>query len=797
MNIPRWLPPVLYAAVTVLLFRKFVFTGEMLLGQDTLSLGFMARDFFAQALRGGVFPFWNPVILGGTPFLDSLAGGDSLYPTSLLLLVMEPYRALGWKLVLHVFLSGLFTFGWIRALGLSRSAALLAGLAYLLAPFMVTLVYPGHDGKLFVTALTPLLFWVVERSFTRGGLTSLALMSLVIALVILTTHFQQAYFLFGGVGIYAAVRAVVLWRAEGRPRRALGRFGLFLIFSALGAGVSAIQLLPAVGYVLESSRRTATTTQASEEGSVAYSSSWSMHPEEALSLVVPEFGGNSAGGAAWTDNTYWGRNLFKLNQEYAGLVVLLLAGLSFLGAPRRDVRFTVAGVGIVALLYALGTHTPVWRIFYELVPGISLFRAPGIAVFLFGFGAVTLMAFGVDRVMLGEGIRADLRFLGVATGVLLVGTILAASGALTSAWTSVLYADITGGKADALVRAGPFIERGFFLVTLLSGGALALTWALRSGKIPAMVWLGGIGLLVSVDLARVDDAFIQTRNFQEWSAPDPTIRYMTERMGGEEPFRVLSMVQRGQDVKPGMYGLELAAGHHPNDLARYRELIGMMGSGEPVHLFDPATGQFGLPLFQILNIRFLLWPSYQFGSIPGVEPVSRASLGGGQPYLDLYELPTLPRARLVGEVVVLPEEETVRYLRSPQFRPAEEVALNEPPLFPLAGRVPDGQVRWLEKGINRLRLQVRTEDSALLVLAENWYPAWKAEVDGEDVPVLRANHALRAVPLEPGEHEVELYFAASHFALPLWTSLFSVLVVVALGAVDVWRRRGPRRPEVG
>ena len=132
--VPGWLPAVLYGIVTVALFRKFIFTGEMLFSSDTLSLGYMARAFFADSLRKGVFPLWNPIILGGTPFLNSLAGGDSLYPTSVLLVLMAPFRALGWKLILHVFLSGLFTFGWIRSLGRSRPAALLAGLAYLLAP---------------------------------------------------------------------------------------------------------------------------------------------------------------------------------------------------------------------------------------------------------------------------------------------------------------------------------------------------------------------------------------------------------------------------------------------------------------------------------------------------------------------------------------------------------------------------------------------------------------------------------------------------------------------------------------
>ncbi|MGW8266470.1 MAG: hypothetical protein ACWGSQ_08885 [Longimicrobiales bacterium] len=811
IHVPGWLPAVLYGIVTLALFRKFVFTGEMLFSSDTLSLGYMARAFFAESLREGVFPLWNPIILGGTPFLNSLAGGDSLYPTSVLLLLLAPFRALGWKLILHVFLSGLFTFGWVRSLGRSRPSALLAGLAYLLAPFMVTLVYPGHDGKLFVTALTPLLFWAVEASLVRGRILSFVGMALVVALVILTTHFQQAYFLFGAVGIYAVVRSILLWRRGMGPGRAAARFGLFLGFSLLGAGVAGIQLFPAVQYVLESSRRTATTTRASEEGSVAYSSSWSMHPEEAVAMVVPEFVGSSVGGAAWAENTYWGRNVFKLNHEYAGLIVLLLAVASFFGAPARGVRFAVLGIGAVALLYTLGTHTPVWRIFYEVVPGISLFRAPSIAAFLFGFGAVTLMAFGVDRILGlgggeldgagrlphgGPGPSSDRRLLlvlGGATGVLFLGTLLSQGGALISLWTSSLYQGIDPGKLDALTRAQPFITRGFLVATLLSGVLLALSWGVLRNKLPALLWLLGIGALLVVDEVRVDDPFIQTMDFHAWSAPDPNILYLQERLEAEEPFRVLAMGGTsgfGQDVKPGIYGLELANGHHPNDLARYRELIGMVGSGAPANLIDLQTGAPNLPLLSILNVRYVIWPVQRFGGLPAGDAVAASSMDGRSAYEAVYEIPTLPRARLVGEAVILPEGEAMGYLLSPLFRPEMEVVLPEDPPLNLPGRPVEGEIRWLERGVNRMRLSVRAEEDALLVLAENWFPAWKARVGEEDTPVLRANHTLRAVPIPRGIHEVEVYFDAGTLRGALLTSIGALLILGALGGLGYLREGG-------
>ena len=53
------------------------------------------------------------------------------------------------------------TAGPARGLVLVCLAALLGGTAYMLAPYFVSLVHPGHDGKIFVTALAPLTTTVI------------------------------------------------------------------------------------------------------------------------------------------------------------------------------------------------------------------------------------------------------------------------------------------------------------------------------------------------------------------------------------------------------------------------------------------------------------------------------------------------------------------------------------------------------------------------------------------------------------------------------------------------------------
>lgn len=831
-DVPAWMPPVLFAALTLFLFRAFVFSDLMLVGNDTLGLGYVARAFYAEALKQmGTFPLWAPRILGGTPFLDALSGGDSLYPPSLaLLLVLDTHRALGWKLVLHVFLAGLFMYGWVRTLGVSRAAAMVAGTGFMLAPMLVSLVHPGHDGKIFVTALAPLLFWAVERFFARPGPAPFAAVGLVVALVVSTTHFQMAYFLFGAVGMYALFRTVQVARGTDHPsapgteggtgfdrvepgpeapgggdgdsgtgRRlrvspAAGRFGLFLAASVLGAAGAGVQLFPALQYVTEYSRRVQTTREAAGESGVAWSSSWSIHPEEAMSMVIPEFAGNAAGGSAWASGTYWGRNVFKDNHEYAGLVILLLAALSFAGGARKGVRWFFAGLGGVAFLFALGANTPVWRVFYEVVPGIRLFRAPSQVLFLFAFGASTLAALGVERLFRAlredseEGWRPLQRLLWILAGALGVLALMAASGTLTGLWTSVVYPDVDPGRLQRLQTLMPYLVRGAFLAAVLGLGTAGAIWAARRRFLPAAGLLAALLFLVAVDEIRVDGTFIQTMDFYEWARPDPIVDAILEReSGSDEPFRLYSLVRGAQDVKPSLYGIELAAGHHPNDLSRYRELIGMVGSGEPRNLGNPNVRR-------ILNVRYILWPDYETGESLGGQPLARTQLSGGQPYQSLYPDIGLARARLVGSAVVKSDEEAVPYVLSDAHDPAVEAVLAQEPPAPLAGGPLTGAVRWVERTPNRLELEVTSDGDALLVVADNWYPAWQATVNGEEAPVLRAYHTLRAIPVPAGESTVVMEY---HSTLLARSALVSVLVLLGLTATGVTGLVRDRRRRVG
>jgi uncharacterized membrane protein YfhO len=82
-----------------------------------------------------------------------------------------------------------------------------------------------------------------------------------------------------------------------------------------------------------------------------------------------------------------------------------------------------------------------------------------------------------------------------------------------------------------------------------------------------------------------------------------------------------------------------------------------------------------------------------------------------------------------------------------------------------------------------------------LVLSDVWFPGWTCRVDGSEVPVYRANHAFRAVPVAAGARRAEFTFAPKSYRAGWWVSACSLAVLgVACCVAFVMRfrrRNGP------
>ena len=77
------------------------------------------------------------------------------------------------------------------------------------------------------------------------------------------------------------------------------------------------------------------------------------------------------------------------------LVVLLVLGVRFVRENRYWWFF--AALALFTLTIAFGGHTPIYRLYYELLPGTQRFRAPSISFFLFSFSLATMAAITLER----------------------------------------------------------------------------------------------------------------------------------------------------------------------------------------------------------------------------------------------------------------------------------------------------------------------------------------------------------------------------------------------------------------
>jgi hypothetical protein len=785
--LPGWAPYVTFGVITAFLFREFIISNGMLFGTDVAALGYFARHFYAEMVRGqGIFPQWNPYVFGGLPFVDAMHG-DIFYPTTVLKFIMPAHRAMGWKLVLHIFLAGTFTYTWLRHLRVSRPVAAWGGIAYMLAPVMVTLIYPGHDGKLFVSALTPLALWATDWAITRGGVGRFATLAVVVAMLIFTAHMQLAYFATWAIVVLAVYRLLEQRRSGGSIQMALGRLGGFALAGVAGALlIGAVQLWTPVRYLTKYSQRVEKTVEAEEERGYAYSTSWSLHPEEAFSLVVPEFVGANIQTREGVVNTYWGRNLFKLNHEYGGLIPLLLLPLAFFSRRRRGEAWLFTGLAIASLIYALGATTPLFYLFYYLVPGVKLFRAPSSIMFVFAIAVITVAALGLDGMEESENpqereakSRKAALYLWGASGLFLLLGVLASAGVLTELWTSVLYRDIAPNKVAALQSNLPNIQQGIWLTFLLSA-IVAGAWQLYSrGAVPRAAWIGVVALLAFLDPLRVDPQYITMADPRQiYSRDDVTDFLIRQREQSGEPFRVFSVSQGAlySNNQFAFYGIEELTGHHGNEIGRYMDLVDFQRH---------AAG--AIRILQLLNVRYLVSGSPI--QAPGLVEAFR-----GQRAI-VYQLVTaFPRAFLVGRYETTPDTLTIARLLSRDFNLAQSVTLDrDPPIQP--DPESGGRVRWLEDGINQQTLEIEAGGPAILVVSNNYYPSWHVEIDGEPAELLRADHTLRGVAVPAGTHQVRFYYRSPLYRAALWTTLLSSLAVAGLVSVPLIRRRGrPARP---
>ncbi len=756
-----------------------VFQGQFLggTGSDQFTAGYSFRLFGAEMFRStGHVPLWNPYLFGGMPFVGAMHG-DIFYPTAWLRLIMPVGTAMGVGFAVHIVLAGAFAYLLLRALRLSWTAAFVGGLAYELTGILDSLVSPGHDGKLFVSALTPLLLFALVRGIRDQRVWAYGLVALTVGLCLLSPHPQMSYYAFLAAGLWTLY--LVFGDPEGpRVARWPRHLGFAVAAVLLGFGIACIQVLPFLRY-MPFSARAATT---SPEIAWAYATGYAFPPSELLVTVLPQFNG--------VLENYWGGNFFKSHTEYLGALVVILAIIGVGDRSRRRTILALAGIALLFLLVAFGGHTPFYRVWYEVMPAMKKVRAPGMAFFLVALPVCVYAGLGVERLVRRE---VSSRRIIIPAAVLLFLSVLGIAGVLQS---------LAGGMADARMasqvqnNAPALVAGSLRLLVFVALGAAAF-WAVAVGRLRGAAAAAVLALLVGGDLWSIDRLFFHFNGTAaQLFADDPiTARLRQEKL----PFRVFDAAPSNTIGLPPVYrGSFLMAkripatfGYHGNEERFYDELWG--GKNEYRFMNNAA-------LWDVWAVKYFLLNAAVAQDIPGFHkimgPVATSAAQAGDSAV-MYERDSVPPyARVVAGALKLPEDQIINTVNDSRFPVGRVVLYPESTSVapaPLKGALPDPSPatatvdQWAP---GRMTIAIHGNDPrpTYLLVAENWYPDWKATVDGKAVTTLRGDYALISVPLPPGARQVSLEFVSAAYRTGRLMTLLALAVTAGLLAAPLWWR---------
>ncbi|MCY3024577.1 MAG: YfhO family protein, partial [Planctomycetota bacterium] len=156
-----------------------------------------------------------------------------------------------------------------------------------------------------------------------------------------------------------------------------------------------------------------------------------------------------------------------------------------------------------------------------------------------------------------------------------------------------------------------------------------------------------------------------------------------------------------------------------------------------------------------------------------------------------------PRAFVVHNVELARNvDEALALLSRPGFDPARTAIVDgatpqgwNSALLGKTLRSPPTPAQVVERRANSMKIKATLDRPGVLVVSDSYFPGWQASVDGAAAPVWPVDVALRGVYLEPGAHEVLLYYMPWRFKLG---AAISVCTLLGLAGWVLWRKRKAR-----
>jgi len=734
-------------------------------GTDTWGQFFYWRHFGYSAIAGGEIPLWNPYVFSGMPYIAGIQSAI-FYPLNILYLLFDTPLAINLSIAVHCFLASLFTYFYARYVDAGRLGSILSAVTFAYgAPYFLH-IYSGHLPHLSTMIWLPLLFLGIEAFVKKEQMKYAVLSGVVLSIQLFAGYPQYLFFSVVALTLYFLMNLIVRSERKRAPYLVCG----FIVFLATGAALSAVQLLPAIELAKHSVR---------EGLSYEWVSAFSFPPENLLTLLFPDFFGNML------TTPYWGKNYLWEMSLYLGVIPICMIATALIFG-RAEQLWAFCLIALISLILALGKYTPLLIALYSYVPGFDRFRGLSKFAFVFAFAGSIIAGFGLKQIsaLAEEKGSKTLRF---SYGLIAVSLLFLGLGVIGWFYGDELWEMMIKSAAKAEDRYGrlPPFTNDFFRASMSAAFAAVLKTSLILMVLAAVLFFAKVGrfstkfLQISIlALAVIDLWHFGSRYLVTF---EPQSLYMDRELkaflsNDREPFRIATPISDLSNVGL-LEGIENVGGYDAIVLKHYSEFINL---AQRLPVDEPNLSMrivAASRLLDLLNVKYYVLGSEMRIGLPAFDLVlendrHRVYRNNG----------ALPRSFIVHDAWVIKNRDAIfRHMAGAEFDPGSRAALEETiDTLPYNSTLRSPVPRITQRSLNKVILEADLNEPGLLVLADAYYPGWKAFVDGKETKIYRTNYVMRGVLLAKGEHVIEFRYDPLSFKVGALISVISLSLVVGL-----------------
>ena len=785
--LPDVLAVLLFAILAFAYFFPADIEGRILYRHDASAGRGAGQEGIEYLQKTGERSRWTNALFGGMPTYQM---SPSYHSTDNLSQVINAYHLWLPENVWYVFAYLLGFYILLRAFDFRQHLAVLGSIIWAFSTYFLIIIAAGHIWKVWALAYLPPMIAGIVLTYRGKYLWGFVVTAIFTAFEINANHVQMTYYY-----MFIVFFMVIAWLVEAIREKQLIRFakatGVALAAGILGLCMNLSNLYHTWQYSQESMRGKSELVKKNSENQTSsglerdYITQWSYGIDETWTLLVP----NTKGGASMpltqsekamekADNDflpiyqqlgqYWGEQPGTSGPVYVGAFVMMLfiLGLFIVKGP---VKWALLAATILSILLSWGRNFMGFTDFFlDYVPMYAKFRTVASILVIAEF-TIPLLAMLALKKLLDEPELMKPRMKYVGISFLLTGGI-----ALLFSLMPSLFFDsfISSGELRAIqtlpaeyiqpltanlteMRQAVFTAdclRSFYIILAGTGILLAVVY----GKLKKEYAVGIILVLCLVDLWTVNKRYLNDEMFvpkEEREAPQAKTQTDELILRDEGlDYRVLNLASNTFNENETSYYHKSIGGYHAAKLRRYQEMIEAYINPEIQRLFGAVSEAEGdmtkvngdsiCPVLNMLNTKYFIFPLQGGQTVPIQNPY----VYGNAWFVDqiTYVDNANKEIEAVGKIDLRHQA-----VADVKFK----TQLGEAAVQDTASIV---KITSYEP--NRLTYDVNSGKGGVLVFSEIYYPGWTATVDGEAVELGRVNYILRAIHIQPGQHQVELAF---------------------------------------